>query len=30
VVGGKIVFQRGYWDRLTFLKLHGLPLQKDG
>lgn len=30
VVGGKIVFQRGYWDKLTFLKLHGLPLPKDG
>lgn len=21
----RIVFQRGYWDRLTFLRLHGLP-----
>jgi len=21
---GKIVFQRGYWDKLSFLKLHGL------
>ncbi len=20
-----IVFQRGYWDRLTFLRQHGLP-----
>ena len=26
VVNDKIVFQRGYWDKLTFLKLHGLPL----
>ena len=26
VVGGKIVFQRGYWDKLSFLKRHGLPL----
>lgn len=26
VRGGKIVFQRGYWDRLTFLRAHGLPL----
>jgi len=26
VVGGEIVFQRGYWDKLTFLELHGLPL----
>ena len=23
---GKIVFQRGYWDRLSFLKLHNLPM----
>ncbi len=22
--GGKIVFQRGYWDKLSFIKLHGL------
>lgn len=26
VVGGRIVFQRGYWDKLTFLRLHGLPI----
>ena len=26
VVDEKIVFQRGYWDKLTFLRLHGLPL----
>jgi limonene-1,2-epoxide hydrolase len=26
VKDGKIVFQRGYWDKLTFLSLHGLPL----
>jgi len=26
VVGGKIVFQRGYWDKLSFLKKHGLPI----
>jgi limonene-1,2-epoxide hydrolase len=24
VIGGKIVFQRGYWDKLSFLRLHGL------
>lgn len=24
---GLIVFQRGYWDRLTFLKMHGLPIE---
>ena len=22
----KIVFQRGYWDRLSFLRIHNLPL----
>ena len=27
VRGGLIVFQRGYWDRLTFLKMHGLRLE---
>lgn len=26
VVGGKIVFQRGYWDKLSFLRVHGLAL----
>ncbi len=26
VRSGRIVFQRGYWDKLTFLRLHGLPL----
>jgi limonene-1,2-epoxide hydrolase len=24
VVDGRIVFQRGYWDKLSFLRLHGL------
>lgn len=23
----QIVFQRGYWDKLSFLKLHGLPVE---
>ena len=23
----KIVFQRGYWDNLSFHKLHGIPLE---
>jgi len=23
---GKIVFQRGYWDRLSFLRMHNLPI----
>lgn len=22
----KIIFQRGYWDKLSFLKLHNLPV----
>jgi len=26
VVNGKIVFQRGYWDKLSFLRAQGLPL----
>jgi limonene-1,2-epoxide hydrolase len=26
VVDGKIVFQRGYWDKLSFLRSHGLPI----
>ncbi len=26
VVDGRIVFQRGYWDKLSFLALHGLPM----
>ncbi len=26
VVEGLIVFQRGYWDKLTFLRQHKLPL----
>ena len=24
---GKIVFQRGYWDKLSFLRLHGLSTE---
>ncbi|MBP1756912.1 MAG: SnoaL-like polyketide cyclase [Firmicutes bacterium] len=27
VVNNKIIFQRGYWDKLSFLKQHNLPLQ---
>lgn len=26
VIDGQIVYQRGYWDKLSFLRLHGLPL----
>lgn len=25
VIEEKIVFQRGYWDKLSFLRQHGLP-----
>lgn len=25
VIDGRIAFQRGYWDKLSFLRLHGLP-----
>jgi limonene-1,2-epoxide hydrolase len=27
IVNGKIVFQRGYWDKLSFLKMHNLPIE---
>lgn len=26
VTGGLIRFQRGYWDKLSFLRQHGLPV----
>ena len=26
IINDKIVFQRGYWDKLSFLRLHGLPI----
>jgi len=26
VVNGEIVIQRGYWDKLSFHRLHGIPL----
>lgn len=29
IEGTKIAFQRGYWDKLSFLKLHGLPLELE-
>jgi hypothetical protein len=28
VQDGKIRFQRGYWDKLSFLRLHSLPLPR--
>jgi limonene-1,2-epoxide hydrolase len=30
VIDGKIVFQRGYWDKLTFLRTHNLPVPEPG
>ncbi len=29
VKNGKIKYQRGYWDKLSFLKQHGLPVPHD-
>ena len=29
VTNGKIKFQRGYWDKLSFLRLHNLPFPKE-
>src|ERR1700739_3937484 len=29
VVGGQIKFQRGYWDKLSFLRLHGIPMPEQ-
>lgn len=29
VIEGKIKFQRGYWDKLSFLKMHNLPIPHD-
>ncbi len=26
IVNGKIKFQRGYWDKLSFLRMHKLPI----
>ncbi len=26
IKNNKIVFQRGYWDKLSFLRMHGLPI----
>ncbi|WP_027186155.1 nuclear transport factor 2 family protein [Desulfovibrio inopinatus] len=26
VLDGKIAFQRGYWDKLSFLRMHNLPI----
>ncbi len=29
VKNDKIVFQRGYWDKLSFLRMHNLPLPTE-
>ena len=29
IVSDLIVFQRGYWDKLSFLRLHNLPIPAD-
>lgn len=29
VLDGRIKFQRGYWDKLSFLRIHGLPFPKS-
>jgi hypothetical protein len=26
IVDDQITFQRGYWDKLSFIRLHGLPM----
>ena len=27
IVNDKIIFQRGYWDKLSFLSMHNLPIK---
>ena len=29
IIDGKIKYQRGYWDKLSFLRQHGLPLPTE-
>ena len=29
IVDSKIIFQRGYWDKLTFLRQQGLPIPRE-
>ncbi|WP_321514815.1 nuclear transport factor 2 family protein [Marinifilum fragile] len=26
ILDGKIMFQRGYWDKLSFLRMHNMPI----
>lgn len=29
IIGDKIKFQRGYWDKLSFLRMHQLPIPQE-
>ncbi|MEQ8424247.1 MAG: nuclear transport factor 2 family protein [Cyclobacteriaceae bacterium] len=29
VIDGQIKFQRGYWDKLSFLRMHNLPIPTE-
>jgi len=29
ITEAKIIFQRGYWDKLSFLRMHNLPLPTE-
>lgn len=29
IIDNKIKFQRGYWDKLSFLRIHNLPIPKE-
>ena len=29
VIDGKIIFRRGYWDKLSFLKMHSLRIPTE-
>lgn len=29
ILNNKIIFQRGYWDRLSFLRQHNLPIPNE-
>ncbi len=29
VIDGKIVFQRGYWDKLSLMRLHNVPAENS-
>jgi len=29
ITDGKIKFQRGYWDKLSFLRMHNLPIPTE-